>query len=901
MAKIDYKSLDRRTKWWLLIASVATLVLLVISALSENVYAEWRLTRAKYATILEQKATDERGQGIADRFEVHKVEQNVLLELNRTDRCITCHTGLDDPRMVDEVQPYTFHPGDFITNHPSERFGCTQCHQGQGRATEAAAAHGEEENGLHPLYERQYMYSSCATCHDVKQVFDVEMLQAKAAEGHPVDGALIMARGLELLEEKGCVGCHILGGRGGTIGPDISAVGDKTRHDFDFSNYPHVEGEEDPGVPDWLMEHFLNPAGISPGSAMPDLKLTNDDATALTAYVLSLKKRNVPESVIVSRPGADGQAAAPATGEEIYWLMCAACHGPNGESVITAAMRAPALNNIDALAVASDDYYRFIIANGRTGSPMPPWGPESGNLTKEEIDKVVAHIRSWEAPGADVGNVSAKVGDPAMGRAYYRGKCANCHGDQGEGGIGNALNSPTFLSIVSDQFLAQTIVHGRPGTAMASWKHLPTQAVSDLLAYLRSWEATPPSFEEVQASIAANPREENVHVGGELYKGNCAACHGTQGEGGIGPRLNSDNIVPAMGDEYLYRTIVEGRPTTAMPAWKHLSADSVGALIAYMRSWNGDEQLTLEGAPSAGNYELGKIHYELACLQCHGEQGRGGVGPRLASPAFLSVASDELLYHWIAKGRTGTAMKGFLDVEQGVVQLTREQIADVIAYIRNESIQPIRPITRSGIGNPLLGKQLFDGSCASCHGKYGEGASGPQLNNSTFLATASDGFLAATIVLGRTSTPMRSMVHGQDGIDQIDPDNIQDIIAYMRYWDVHRTWRKPRPVAEMSERAIASGEAQFAQFCAGCHGPTGLGSQEGPDYFGPALNNKEFLDAASDGFLLATIARGRSNTPMRPFGEGAGGIATLGAGEINDIVSYIRTWQEEFTLEQGEH
>ena len=62
--------------------------------------------------------------------------------------------------------------------------------------------------------------------------------------------------------------------------------------------------------------------------------------------------------------------------------------------------------------------------------------------------------------------------------------------------------------------------------------------------------------------------------------------------------------------------------------------------------------------------------------------------------------------------------------------------------------------------------------------------------------------------------------------------------------------------------------------------------------FAPALNNPEFLDAASDGFLQATIARGRGRTPMRPFGESSGGIAALSESQISDIVSHIRNWDE---------
>ncbi len=524
---------------------------------------------------------------------------------------------------------------------------------------------------------------------------------------------------------------------------------------------------------------------------------------------------------------------------------------------------------------------------------MPAWGPDSDNLPKEQIDKLVAYLREWESEGAPLSEVSARRGKAATGRSYYNGLCRNCHGSKGEGGIGNALNSPTFLSIASDQFLAETIVHGRPGTAMASWKHLSAQAVSDLLAYLRSWEEAPASLEAVRKARWSRPYQESVAAGGTLYNGNCAGCHGRDGEGGIGLTLNTPDLLSVVNDEYLYRAIVEGRSTTAMASWKHLSAEQVSDIILYLRSWRNAPRRTAASVPAHGDYALGEVHYRVSCLPCHGEEGRGGVGPQLANPSFLNAASNEYLYHWIGEGRVGTAMKGFLAEGQGPTSLRPDQIMDVIAYLRFLGTRDNRPILRTGVGDARLGQQLYTGSCSGCHGVDGQGASGPQLNNPTFLRSASDGFLAATMVLGRRGTPMRSMIHGQPGIGQISPPQVQDIIAYLRGWDVPTTWRRPRAIAEMSKRAIDSGQKKFANFCAGCHGPSGRGVQDGPDHFAPALNNREFLEAASDGFLLATIARGRSNTPMRPFGIGAGGIAGLQSEEINDIVSYIRTWQEQ--------
>jgi len=886
---------DRKTKIGLLVVSVATLVLLIGAALLENFFPEWRILRAQYDDLLNEQAIDESGQSIAAMFEVNEIEQNVLPELARTDRCITCHTGVSDPRMADVKQPFMSHPGDFLSDHPLERFGCTTCHQGQGLATKSIEAHGHTEDWLYPIYDREYMYSSCATCHEDESVWLASAFETNTEKPESITN--LVAVGKKLVDTKGCVGCHVIDGTGGTMGPDITFVGDKTRHDFDFS---HFHGEEHT-VAEWLRRHFVDPGELSPGTSMPDMDLNDKDAIALTAYVLSLRSKEVPLSYAVPRPVA-AEPPAPLTGKEMYEKMCSACHGIDGRESDVPGIRSPALNNPDMLAVASDDYLRYIIDRGRSNTSMPGWGPYEDGITYDEIDEIVEYIRGWEDEGADVKDVLSFRGSKEAGEALYAGLCANCHGENGDGGIGIALNSPTFLGIATDQFLAESIIHGRPGTAMASWKHLDAQSVSDLVAHIRSWQPKPPSLEEVQKSFAAYSGEDNRLFGEAVFAGNCAACHGETGEGGIGVRLNSPNIVPAMSDDFLYRTIVHGRSATAMPAWPQLNADQVAGLITYMRSWQEKKTFELAKAPRIGDYNVGKVHYDLACVQCHGAEGEGGVGPRLINSDFLNTASDDLLYHWIAHGRTGTAMEGFLDSEQGIVELESDDIMDVVAFLRhsgNGNGSSETPLVRTGLGNPVLGEELYGQSCASCHGQEGEGASGPQLRNPTFLRTASDGFLSATIALGREGTAMLPMVHGFQGVGQLDPNTVQDIIAYMRLWEKEEKWGAHRPVAEMSERAIRAGREMFGQYCSSCHGPNGYGTMDGEEHFAPALNNREFLEAASDGFLLATIARGRSNTPMRPFGDNAGGIASLDAEAIFDIVSFIRSWQKDY-LPEGE-
>ena len=63
----------------------------------------------------------------------------------QVDRCTTCHMGVDSANYGDLTVPRKFrtHPmrSALFNSHPVDKFGCTSCHQGQGRATESMAAH----------------------------------------------------------------------------------------------------------------------------------------------------------------------------------------------------------------------------------------------------------------------------------------------------------------------------------------------------------------------------------------------------------------------------------------------------------------------------------------------------------------------------------------------------------------------------------------------------------------------------------------------------------------------------------------------------------------------------------------------------------------------------------------
>lgn len=325
--------------------------------------------------------------------------------------------------------------------------------------------------------------------------------EASLAQALP--GADRLARGKQLTASLGCLGCHQYRGRGGTLGPDLTYVGDKTRHNFDFSR---VRGEHT--VEQWLFEHFKIPSEVSPGSIMPDMALSDDQARDLALYMMSLHRKSAPASHIprplwvrtaVSVDAKSGAIAPLRTvrGETLYGMFCSACHGADGygttmraglwpgdadlwgrdwdvRSVMverrgTMEVMVPSLHHADTLATASDEYLRRIIAHGRAGTKMPAWA-EDGGLSDDEITLLVRYIRGRDHPAPDLAGVSASRGDARVGSALYRANCATCHGVNGEGAIGNSLNSSTFLAIASDAFLRDTIVYGRPNTAMSAWR-----------------------------------------------------------------------------------------------------------------------------------------------------------------------------------------------------------------------------------------------------------------------------------------------------------------------------------------------------------------------------------------------------------------------------------------------
>ena len=187
-----------------------------------------------------------------------QIYQVHLEDINEADRCMSCHMGINRKESVSGGQPYASHSRRdvYLGNHPPEQFGCVLCHAGQGRATiSPEKAHGEVEYWLKPLHRGKIAQSSCVKCHD---------------KGEELVGGEDIAKGIALFEGLGCFGCHETKGfgedRNSMIGPDLTEIGSKVN-------------------PGWLLEWLKNPKHFRPSTRMPDFRLEEEDAMAITSYL----------------------------------------------------------------------------------------------------------------------------------------------------------------------------------------------------------------------------------------------------------------------------------------------------------------------------------------------------------------------------------------------------------------------------------------------------------------------------------------------------------------------------------------------------------------------------------------------------------------------------------------
>ncbi|HZR83029.1 MAG TPA: c-type cytochrome [Candidatus Binatia bacterium] len=210
-----------------------------------------------------------------------------------------------------------------------------------------------------------------------------------------------------------------------------------------------------------------------------------------------------------SLPGKPVASAKPIPARDVedfavlYATNCSGCHGANGQFGA-----GPPLANPLYLQIAGADDLRRAIASGVPGTAMPAFAiAEGGALTDAQVDALVAGMRKhwgggprdqltpplptyWQ--GADVAKGVA-IPDARRGAIAYETHCSSCHGRGGRGGErGGSIVDPSYLALVSDQWLRTVVVAGRPDLGMPDWRGnmngapLTAMEMQDIVAWLSS-------------------------------------------------------------------------------------------------------------------------------------------------------------------------------------------------------------------------------------------------------------------------------------------------------------------------------------------------------------------------------------------------------------------------------
>lgn len=180
------------------------------------------------------------------------------------------------------------------------------------------------------------------------------------------------------------------------------------------------------------------------------------------------------------------------------------------------------------------------------------------------------------------------------------------------------------------------------------------------------------------------------------------------------------------------------------------------------------------GPPEEGD---GQELYTRNCAACHGANGKSAMTPDLSNDDFLAITTKENLVAMIEQGRPGRGMPAWSSA------LKPGEIRAVASYIKKWQVSPDVELPRSRVkGDVEEGRVLFATVCASCHGPDGAGDSAPALNNPGFLKVASDHYVRATLVNGRSGTAMRSFA-GPLGLANLTPTELDSVVAYIRSWE----------------------------------------------------------------------------------------------------------------------
>ncbi len=403
------------------------------------------------------------------------------------------------------------------------------------------------------------------------------------------------AEGAVLFRERGCLGCHVVDGEGGDFAPDLSQVAAKVN-------------------PDWLVNWIKDPKAYDPETTMPSLRLSDEEAQAITAFLLTKGEPRRP------RPALEAQLQDPqqvaAGGRLVEQMGCYACHHiagtedlsrPSVELTTFANKRTEELDFGNVLDIPDTwEAWTFaklknprIFSAGRIIMRMPNF-----DLSDAEATALLTLLRGLngdEIPGEFLDHLTPREATLERGRQladHYN--CVGCHVIEGKGGeiqelYEDASLAPPSLDGEGEKVQPQWLFDFlKSPTPLRPWLKirmpsfgLTDEAASDLVQYFSAQDETRDAPYVFVDEEAMSPGV--VAVGKKIFQQlECLGCHvQTPGQAAadLAPdlslarrRLRPDWLVKWLEDPQ------QVQPGTRMPAY---FSDGESFLTEI---WNGDAE-----------------------------------------------------------------------------------------------------------------------------------------------------------------------------------------------------------------------------------------------------------------------------------------------------------------------
>lgn len=535
-----------------------------------------------------------------------QVEQRLVPALKLVDRCELCH---QEPK----------HSADIADHHPPERFGCTPCHGGQGLATGRDAAHRAAMDWERPLFTAPEQQAACGTCH----------LGRPAALPQ-------LALGRQLLQDKGCAGCHLIPG---TARPDFA---------------PALDGLRDAVPPGFVRLWLRDPARLDSAHRMPVFSLTDAEIEALLAYLWTL-----PGPAL--RPMPDGLSGDDERGKKaVASRRCATCHRVDGRGGTVGPDLA-----LSGLKLSPLWLWNLLVDTHRLRphTRMPGFAlPE-----QEAADIVALAAAEWlpdsgEAPWAAVATPVDSQLAPKGQLLFADLGCGGCHRVAGQLAppVAMALDrlgdrrvaelpvSPTGTAAPDvARWVAEKILSPRhfdqPGAAPGRMPRVPQVAPEEALAMGIALASLHANAVPDGYWVAHDPPVQPLPLGetGRLVaRFRCLVCHSVGGQGGFVAKIGLDGVGSRLQRPWLAQ-FLQAPVTVRMDQAERMPVLGIGPIDAeYLANWLsgglGDDRVALPAEPTAAGLAAAatadglELYLAKGCPDCHVAVGRGTMkGPTL--------------------------------------------------------------------------------------------------------------------------------------------------------------------------------------------------------------------------------------------------------------------------------